>query len=95
MADLYKVTSPDDPVLQNGNKLCKGKPVAYLIVWKSEKVGNETDRVLWRHSPARNSTQACPTTAGATLTTPVHIETKRRGGPMTLRICHKQPELSA
>jgi hypothetical protein len=43
MADLYKVTSPDDPVLQNGNKLCKGKPIAYLIVWKSEKVGNETD----------------------------------------------------
>ena len=35
MADLYKVTSPDDPVLENGNKLCKGKPVAYLIVWKS------------------------------------------------------------
>ncbi len=43
MADLYKVTSPDDPVLQNGNKLCKGKPIAYLIVWKSEKVGNETE----------------------------------------------------
>ena len=43
MADLYRVTSPDDPVLQNGNKLCKGKPIAYLIVWKSEKVGNETD----------------------------------------------------
>jgi hypothetical protein len=43
MADLYKVTSPDDPALENGNKLCKGKPIAYLIVWKSEKVGNETD----------------------------------------------------
>jgi hypothetical protein len=43
MADLYKVTPPDDPVLENGNRLCKGKPVAYLIVWKSEKVGNETD----------------------------------------------------
>jgi hypothetical protein len=43
MADLYKVTSPDDPVLDNGNKLCKGKPIAYLIVWKSEKIGNETD----------------------------------------------------
>ena len=43
MADLYKVASPDDPVLQNGNKLCKGKPVAYLIVWKSETVGNEAD----------------------------------------------------
>jgi hypothetical protein len=43
MADLYRVTSPDDPVLENGNKLCRGKPVAYLIVWKSEKVANETD----------------------------------------------------
>jgi hypothetical protein len=41
MADLYRVTPPDDPVLENGNKLCKGKPVAYLIVWKSEKIGNE------------------------------------------------------
>jgi hypothetical protein len=43
MADLYKVTSPDNPALQNGNKLCKGMPVVYLIVWKSEKVGNEVD----------------------------------------------------
>ena len=25
MADLYKVTSLDDPVLANGKKLCKGK----------------------------------------------------------------------
>jgi hypothetical protein len=43
MADLYRVTSPDDPVPENGNKLCKGKSIAYLIVWKSEKVANETD----------------------------------------------------
>jgi hypothetical protein len=43
MADLYKVAAPDAPTLQNGNTLCKGKPIAYLIVWKSEKVGNETD----------------------------------------------------
>jgi hypothetical protein len=43
MADLYRVTSPDDPVLENGSRLCKGKPIAYLIVWKSEKIGNETD----------------------------------------------------
>jgi hypothetical protein len=43
MADLYRVTPPDDPVLENSNKLCKGKPIAYLIVWKSEKVGNEAD----------------------------------------------------
>ena len=41
LADLYRVTSPDDPVLENGNKLCKGKAVAYLIVWKSEKIGKE------------------------------------------------------
>jgi hypothetical protein len=43
MVDLYRVTPPDDLVLENGNRLCKGKPVAYLIVWKSEKVGNEAD----------------------------------------------------
>jgi hypothetical protein len=43
MADLYRVTPPDDPVLENGNKLCKGKPIAYLIVWKSEKTGKESD----------------------------------------------------
>jgi len=38
-ADLFRVTQPDDPVLESGNKLCRGKPVAYLIVWKSEKTG--------------------------------------------------------
>ena len=43
LADLYRVTSPDDPVLENGNKLCKGKPIAYLITWKSEKIGEEID----------------------------------------------------
>jgi|ERR1700733_1665727 hypothetical protein len=43
VVDLYKVTPPDDPVLENGNKLCKGKTIAYLVVWKSEKVGNEAD----------------------------------------------------
>jgi hypothetical protein len=34
--DLYRVTSPD---LENGNKVCKGKP----ITWKSGKVGNEAN----------------------------------------------------
>jgi hypothetical protein len=43
MADLYRVTSPDDPVLENGTKLCKGKPVAYVIMWKSEKSAKEID----------------------------------------------------
>ena len=56
MADLYKVTSPDDPVLQNGNKLCKGKPVAYLIVWKSEKVG-QRDRSAYFGTFLRAETQ--------------------------------------
>ncbi len=41
MADLYRVTPPGDPVLENGGKLCKGKAVAYLIVWKSDKANAE------------------------------------------------------
>ena len=43
MADLYRVTPPDDPVLENGSKLCRGKPVAYVIMWKPEKVAKEID----------------------------------------------------
>ena len=43
MVDLYRVSPPDDPVLENGNKLCRNKSVAFLIVWKSEKTGKETD----------------------------------------------------
>jgi hypothetical protein len=47
LADLYKVTAPDSPVLENGNSLCKGKPVAYLLAWKSETAGKPGDnRVL-------------------------------------------------
>ena len=43
MAYLYRVAPPDDPLLENGNRLCKGKAIAYLIVWKSEPVGKEVD----------------------------------------------------
>src|ERR1700753_2804986 len=43
MADLFRLTSPDDLVLENGTKLCQGKPVVYLIVWKSEKNAKEAD----------------------------------------------------
>ena len=43
MADLYRVTPPDDPVLADGNRLCKGKPIAYLLVWKSEAVRKEAN----------------------------------------------------
>jgi hypothetical protein len=42
-ADLFKVTSPDNPLLENGNTLCKGRSVAYLLVWKPERTGNEAD----------------------------------------------------
>ena len=38
MADQYRVTAPDDAIA-----LCKGKPAAYLLVWKSEKTGKEAD----------------------------------------------------
>lgn len=38
MADMYRITAPDDTI-----PLCKGKPAAYLIVWKSEKAGNQAD----------------------------------------------------
>jgi hypothetical protein len=43
MADLYRITVPDDPLLENGNRLCKGRPISYLLVWKSEAVGKEAD----------------------------------------------------
>ena len=42
-ADLFKVTPPDNPLLENGNTLCKGKSVAYVLVWKPERTGNEAD----------------------------------------------------
>jgi hypothetical protein len=38
VADLYRVTAPDDTI-----PLCKGKPAVYLLVLKPEKVGNEVD----------------------------------------------------
>jgi hypothetical protein len=41
--ELYRVTPPQDPVLEGGNRLCNGKPIAYLLVWKSERLGNDLD----------------------------------------------------
>jgi hypothetical protein len=67
-ADLYKVTSQDDPVLESGNRLCKGKPVAYVIVWKSERVGKETDPRTFG-TVLRAATQSRFTTADATSMT--------------------------
>ena len=69
MADLYRVTPPDDPVLENGNKLCRGKPVAYVIMWKPEKSARSI-RVRWRSFPGQSSTPARQTIVGDTPTTP-------------------------
>jgi hypothetical protein len=38
MGVVYRITAPDDAV-----PLCKGKPAAYLILWKSEAIGKETE----------------------------------------------------
>jgi hypothetical protein len=43
LADLYRITQPEDPALENGNMICKGKGIAYLLVWKSQRIGNEAD----------------------------------------------------
>lgn len=32
-ASFYRVTTPGDPVLVQGNRLCDGKPVTYIAVW--------------------------------------------------------------
>src|SRR5262249_9320600 len=37
MADLYRITSQNDA----DNRLCKGKPAAFLIIWKPEKTSQE------------------------------------------------------
>jgi hypothetical protein len=41
--DLYRVIPPADPVLENGSRLCTGRSVAYLLVWKSDILGNQAD----------------------------------------------------
>ena len=43
LADLYRVTQPEDPTLENGNTICQGKGVAYLLVWKSPRTGGDVD----------------------------------------------------
>ena len=43
MANLYRVLQPEELILENGTKICPGKNAAYLIVWQSDKVANESD----------------------------------------------------
>jgi hypothetical protein len=49
MGFVYRITAPDDAI-----PLCKGKPAAYLIVWKSEAICKETEGVRWRRSRDRS-----------------------------------------
>jgi hypothetical protein len=42
MADIYKVVTPADPILLNGNRLCGGAkplPVTFIAVWKPKSGG--------------------------------------------------------
>ena len=36
-ADLFQILTPHDPLLLNGNRLCgSGKPLSFLLVWRSK-----------------------------------------------------------
>ena len=73
LADLFQVTSPDDPVLENGSKLCKGRVVLYLIVGKPEKTWNEPIPALWLPFPVTGSPPAPQTIAGTMSTAPIAL----------------------
>jgi hypothetical protein len=50
-ATVYRVTTPADPALKNGNRLCgagsKSTPVTYLAVWNPEALpGDKAPRAL-------------------------------------------------
>ena len=47
VADLYRVTPPDDPVLENGNKLHKSKFVAHFDRMEVGKTNKEADLRTW------------------------------------------------
>jgi hypothetical protein len=64
MADLYKVTAPESPVLENGNSLCKSKPVAWLLVWKSEATGKQSEPRTLAPFSGQKFTPASPDDCG-------------------------------
>jgi hypothetical protein len=62
-ATLYRVTTPGDPVLLHGNRLCGGRapqPVTFIVVWKPARVGSDVDP----RSMAAFSGDTRPTAAG-------------------------------
>ena len=77
MVDLYKVASPDDPVLENGNKLCKVKLVAYLIVWKSDKTGNRPTAHFGAFLGAEAHCRLARRLRAVPTMMPAHVETDR------------------
>ena len=71
MADLYRITEPEDPPLENGNMICKGKNIAYLLVWKSQRIASEADPRTMAAFRARTSPSVRTTSAGASSMTQV------------------------
>jgi hypothetical protein len=62
-ATLYRVTTPDDPILLHGNRLCGGKGpqlVTFIAIWKPALVGSDIDP----RRMAAFSGSARPTVAG-------------------------------
>lgn len=44
-ATRYRVASPADPILLNGNRLCGGRtpaPVTYIVLWTPRKLAGDT-----------------------------------------------------
>ena len=80
MADLYRVMPPDDPALENGNKLCKGKPIAYVVVWKPEKAAKEIDPRTLAFFSGPKFDPGSPDDVGDTPMTPV---SRKVGRPYT------------
>ena len=40
-ATLYRVVTPQDLTLLQGNRLCGGRPVTYLVTWQPALTGDE------------------------------------------------------
>ena len=73
MADLYRSHRQTIRFFRTGIS-CAGKAAAYLIVWKSEKVGNETDPRTLAPFSGQKLNAGSPDDCGRTLTTPVRTD---------------------
>ncbi len=57
-ATLFKISSPSNPTLLNGNKLCGNDPITYVIIWHHPKImpGSPPGRGLAAFSGAAEPT---------------------------------------